>query len=283
MNTHLTQEDLILHYYRELDSRQHLDACAGCREELARLSRVLDQVTPTEAPEPDADFEARVWDRLSWRLRGEKRRERHAWMKWAAVAATVALAFLAGLLLKNRGADTPAQIIAAQPDQPSPIVPVHTGPTPQGAGPFGSTPGSTHGNTPQGSTQQGRDRILLVVVSDHFDESERMLVELTNLTPGSNDTDISNERERAEELLASNRLYRRTALDRGEDKVATLLDELEPVLMQLAHAPSQVSAEELQSMQKRIETKGLVFKLRVVRADVRNTAQPRNPHPQPSI
>jgi hypothetical protein len=109
-----------------------------------------------------------------------------------------------------------------------------------------------------------------------------MLVELTNLTPAAGDTDFSNERERAEELLASNRLYRWTALDRGEDKVATLLDELEPVLMQLAHAPSQVSAEELQSMQKRIETKGLVFKLRIVRSDVRVTAQPRN-NPQPSI
>ena len=113
--------------------------------------------------------------------------------------------------------------------------------------------------------------MLLVVVGEHFDQSERMLVELTNITPKGN-TDITSARERAEELIDSNRLYRRTALNRGEEDVATLLDELEPVLIQIAHAPSQVSEEELRAMQKRVETKGLVFKLRVVRADVKRTA-----------
>jgi hypothetical protein len=290
MNMHLSQEDLILAYYRELDSRPHLDGCAECRDELARLSRVLDQVTPVEVAEPDADYEARVWDRLSWRLRGEKRRDRNAWMKWAAAAAVAALAFLAGLLITNHNKVTdPARIIAGNPQQPgqpaqqgTPATTVAQRGTAGGTGTVAAPNGITT-STAGTTTQQQRDRILLVVVGDHFDESERMLVELTNITPGSSDTDISNERERAEELLASNRLYRRTARDRGEDNVATLLDELEPVLMQLAHAPSSVSAEELQSMQKRIETKGLVFKLRVLRADARATTQRRNPNPQPSI
>jgi len=155
----------------------------------------------------------------------------------------------------NRRDDVkPQQIAVVKPTAPQPVQPASTG-----------------------STQQQRDRILLVVVGDHFDESERVLVELTNLTPGGK-TDITNERERAEELLASNRLYRRTATDRGEENVATLLDELEPVLMQIAHAPSQVSADELRSMQKRVEAKGLVFKLRVVRAGVRSESKlPQQP------
>ncbi|HYI11898.1 MAG TPA: hypothetical protein VEK57_22775 [Thermoanaerobaculia bacterium] len=272
MSTHLSQEDFILNYYRELDSREHLDACAGCREELDRLARVLDRVTPVEVPEPAGDYEARVWDRLSWRLRGEKRREqRGAWMKWAAVAAVVVLAFIAGFIAKNRnGVNEPQQIIAANP-----------GTTATATSATAVAP-ATNRTQPNNTTQQQRDRILLVVVSDHFDRSERMLIELTNIAPAGGDTDFTNKRERAEELLASNRLYRRTALDRGEENVATLLDQLEPVLMQLAHAPSQVSAEELQSMQKRIEAKGLVFKLRVVQADVRATSQPRRT-PQPTI
>jgi hypothetical protein len=280
MSTHLSQEDFILNYYRELDSRQHLDACTECRDELARLAGVLDRVTPVEIPEPADDYEARVWDRLSWRLRGEKRREqRGAWMKWAAVAAVVVVAFIAGFIAKNRNdVNEPRQIIAANP-----------GTTSVATSSPAIAPASTS-TAANNTTQQQRDRILLVVVSDHFDRSERMLIELTNIAPAGGDTDFSNKRERAEELLASNRLYRRTALDRGEDNVATLLDDLEPVLMQLAHAPSQVSAEELQSMQKRIETKGLVFKLRVVRADVRSdtradvraTSQPRRTT-QPTI
>lgn len=251
--THLSQEDLILTYYRELDADAHLAECDACRAELAKLAGVLDAVTPPEVPEPSDDYEVRVWDRLSWRLRGEKKKRGH-WMQWAAAAAVLALAFLAGLLVNRRDRQTPQQIATSHTTTASP---------------------ATANQPAAASTQQQRDRILLVVVGDHFDQSERMLVELTNRTPDG-EVDISTERERAEELLASNRLYRRTAADRGEEQVATLLDELEPVLLQLAHAPSQVSAEELRSMQKRVEAKGIVFKLRVVRADVRNdTRVPR--------
>jgi hypothetical protein len=99
-----------------------------------------------------------------------------------------------------------------------------------------------------------------------------VLVELTNITPNG-DTDMRATRERAEELLASNRLYRTSATDRGEGDVATLLDELEPVLMQIAHASDDMSPDELRSIQKRVETRGLVFKLRVVKADVNRTAR----------
>jgi hypothetical protein len=254
---HLTHDELVLSYYCEPDlgaSRTHLNACADCQAELGRLSRVLDQVTPIDVPEPDAAYEARVWDRLQWRLRAEKKSPRREWVKWVAAAAMLALAFFAGLFW-NRS---------------------HTGIAP---GASNVTPANITASNKPTTAEQGRNRILLVVVGDHFDESERVLVELTNLTPGDG-ADISAERERAEELLASNRLYRSTATQRGEESVATLLDELEPVLMQIAHAPSQVSAEELRSIQKRVEKKGLVFKLRVVRADVRATA---TPNLQPSV
>lgn len=222
----------------------HLDACEECRVELGRIAQLLDRIQPPEVPEPDEDYEERVWQRLSWRLRGEKKRARRVeWMRWGAVAAVVVIAFVAGLLWKrdnrkplvvdNTPLENRAQLVSNQP-----------------------------------STQQQRDRILLIVVNEHFDESERVLVELSNLKSNEG-ADIGPERERAEALLASNRLYRRTAEGRGEENVATLLDDLEPVLLQIAHAPSQVSAKELRSIQKRVEAKGLVLKLRVVRASVR--------------
>jgi len=253
--SHLTQEEFVLSYYGEPelgpDRRQHLASCDACVAELAALAAVLDKVTPLEVPEPAPEFEARVWDRLQWRLRGERRRANN-WMKWAAVAATVAIAFFAGILWKssNRAAVESTNVATATTTATG----IQTG----------------------AQQQQSRDRILLVVVGEHFDESERMLVELTNITPdGSND--ITAARGRAQELLASNRLYRTSATDRGEGDVATLLDELEPVLMQLAHAPDEIDAEELRSMQKRVESKGLVFKLRVVRADVDRTARTSRP------
>jgi hypothetical protein len=278
MNQHLTQEELILSYYGEpaLGSRgEHLDACSECRAELGHLAAVLDRVTPADVPEPADDYESRVWDRLNWRLRGEKKRERNAWMKWAAVAAIVAIAFAGGLLWNRRTDPTPSQQIATTANSANPSA-IST-----------ATTVSTKSIPPQGTEQTAtstqsapRDRILLVVVGDHFDQSERMLVELTNITPSDDDGfDITTERAKAEELLASNRLYRRTATDRGEGNVATLLDELEPMLMQIAHAPEDMSVEELRTMQKRVETKGLVFKLRVVRADVTKKTTPRPAEP----
>jgi hypothetical protein len=261
-STHFTQDEFILAYYdeREIDARRgHLDACAECRAELERLKSVLDQVTPAEVVEPDEEYEARVWDRLSWRLRGEKKKAKPGWTKWLAAAAMLAVAFIGGLLW-NRSNTGPVHTATNQPTNPL---------------------AATNAQPTAASTQQQRDRILLVVVGDHLDDSERMLVELTNLTASDN-IDVSTEQQRAEELLVSNRLYRSTALDRGEDRVATLLDELEPMLMQIAHGPSQLTPDELRKIQKRVEAKGLVFKLRVLRADVRATSVPHL-SPQPNI
>lgn len=254
---HLSQEDIVAAYYGDhRDADAHLRACAECRSELARLAEILDRVTAPEVPEPSADYEARVWERLRWRMRAEAKRERrHEWMKWAGLAAVVALAFITGLLWKRNNA---------------PVQTAQTATTTAAAQPVSQN---------AGATEQQRDRVLLVVVSDHFDRSERILVELTNLTPKDDNVDIGAERALAEELLASNRLYRRTALDRGEESVATLLDELEPVLLQIAHAPEDVSADELRRIQKRVEAKGLVFKLRVVRNDVQAaTPKPQQPN-----
>ena len=258
MTTHLTNDEFVLAYYGEpalAARRAHLDACEACTTELAKLSRLLDRITPTDVPEPDAGYEQRIWQRLSWRLPSERRRVRSARViRWSAVAAVVTLVFVtAALFVRREG-------------PPETIVATRTAP-----------PAGSEGSD---AAQQTRDRILFVIVSDHFDQSERMLIELTNRDP-ENDADLSSERGRAEELLVSNRLYRQTARDRGEEQVARLLDELEPVLMQIAHTPSQVTAEEVRAIQHRVEAKGLVFKLRVVKTDVRANTAP--PVPQPTI
>jgi hypothetical protein len=244
---HLNQEEIVMAYYGEADAAfgEHLAGCDECRAELGRIAAVLDRVSTLDVPEPEADYESRVWERVSWRLRGEKKRaeRRSEWTRWTAAAAMFAFAFIAGLLWNRRNTEMQR--------------------------PTGVTSGM---NVPVGSSVQQRDRILFVVLGNHMDQSERILVELTNLEAGDG-ADISAERERAETLLASNRLYRRTAEDRGQEGVATLLDDLEPVLLQIAHSPSQVSADELRAIQKRVEAKGLVLKLRVVRANVRGASK----------
>ena len=131
--------------------------------------------------------------------------------------------------------------------------------------------------TQTGSTTVGRDRVLLLVVGDHLDSSERVLLELSNADPHK-PLDVSSARDRAGELVASNRLYRQTASKDGEKQIAAVLSDLEPLLVELSHSTGTMSAEEVSSLQKRIDGKGLLFKVRVIGAQVTGREANRPPH-----
>ena len=119
--------------------------------------------------------------------------------------------------------------------------------------------------TPPG---QVRERILLVAVGDHLERSQLVLIELANAT-GNGSVDISAEQQWAEDLLDANRLYRHTAARAGETAVASVLDDLERVLLEIAHSPARLPAERLDELQRRIESEGLLFKVRVIGSKVR--------------
>jgi hypothetical protein len=117
-----------------------------------------------------------------------------------------------------------------------------------------------------GIGDEGRARILLVVLNDHLTRSERVLTEVKNAT--SAEPPLSS-RKSIEELLIKNRLYRDAALAAGETSLASILEEMEPLLMELARAPAEPTARDLESLQRRIEKKGLLFKLRVAGDETR--------------
>jgi hypothetical protein len=122
-----------------------------------------------------------------------------------------------------------------------------------------------------------RERILLVAVGQHLERSRMVLVELSN-APGQGATDIRGEQEWATSLVAENRLYRQAASRSGDAAVASLLDELERVLLEVAHGPSVLSARQLEDLRLRIEERGLLFKVKVVEGQVRARArQAREP------
>jgi hypothetical protein len=119
-----------------------------------------------------------------------------------------------------------------------------------------------------------RERILLVAVGDHLERSEMVLVELANAgAPAAGRLDISNEQRTAEDLLESNRLYRQTAATNGDVATAALLEELERVLLDIAHSPSEVSARQLEDLRKQIEDRGILFKVKIFGSKVEQSAQ----------
>jgi len=113
-----------------------------------------------------------------------------------------------------------------------------------------------------------RERVVLAALGDHLDRTERALVELVN-TDGNGSVDISAEQSWARDLLEANRLYRQSVRSAGSPAIASLLDDLEPVLLDIIHSPSTLSADEFHALRARIEDRSLVFKLRVTGADVR--------------
>jgi hypothetical protein len=121
-----------------------------------------------------------------------------------------------------------------------------------------------------------RERVLLVAVGDHLDRSQMVLAELVNAAPqeagaarATASVDISDEQQSAQDLVASNRLYRQSAAQTGQTNVESVLDELEPILLEIAHSPSSVSRAQLAELKQRIEAQGLLFKIRIVESNVR--------------
>lgn len=117
-----------------------------------------------------------------------------------------------------------------------------------------------------------RERILLVAVGDHLEKSQMLLVELVN-TSAEGHVDLAAEQEWAQSLVADNRLYRQTLARAGDVGVASVLEELERVLMDVAHQPSPASAEDLEELRRRIEGRGILFKVRVLGSQVREKEQ----------
>ncbi len=241
MMQHVTESDLILYYYDESRGpsraaiERHLGQCADCHRAYRDLTDVLGVVSHVESPEPPDGYEAELWNRLRPKLASTRR---SAWSgipapRWVfagAAAAVVLLAF------------QPGRQWPAAPVAPAPIRATQTAGV--------------------------RDRILLVAVGDHLERSELVLVELMNRNP-ERPLDISAEQASARELVRSNRLYRQSAARSGEIGVESILDELEPILLEIANSPSRLSSYDLQQITQRIDAQGILFKVHVLESRVR--------------
>jgi hypothetical protein len=248
---HTTEEELIA--YREgvtaqrAGIAQHLEACEECRAELERIEAVLAALDTLPVPNPGDDYGRRVWQRIAPRLPERPARWWRAWFEpkrlgaLGTVAALLVLAFLAGkITTRNRAGNDVA------------------------------------------TKEQIRERVLVVAVGEHLGRSEMMLVELSNaepLDPTQKQVNISAEQRRAEDLLEENRLYRQTALKEGDAGLASVLDELERVLLDVAHSPEEVTPAQLEKIRQKIEARGILFKVRVVGRELQERQKATKPAP----
>ena len=232
---HLNEEELIELYYDEATSAAHvhLRACRECSTQYNELQRDLDSVKAAQAGTRGVDYGERVWQALSPQLIAYQKRpaRRLWWAPWksaalaAGCAALLAIAFVGGRYWERHTNRTTAAV-----------------------------------NTIPPPTQ----RVLLVVLTDHLDRTERLLVAL-NHADSSDRAENGQLQAEARDLLVSNRLYRVTASKAGDPAMAAALDRVENVLAEMANDPN-LTAEDLERIRRDMNIEGILFDIRVLLA-----------------
>jgi hypothetical protein len=234
---HLSGEQLVLYYYDEGEERpvvrEHLASCELCRKDFEALERVLGAVEQMPLPERSANYETEVWRRVQPRLADQMPRRVTVLPHRSTFlrwGAVAAMIVMAFLAGRFWSGDKRPAIVTIN--------------------------------------AQGRQRILQAALGDHLERSQMVLIELLN-SDDKQPVDITSEQQMAEDLIDENRLYRQTAAGSGDSNLIVLLDELERVLMEIAHSPSTLDAAALAKLRQRIETEGILFKVRVIGSGIR--------------
>jgi hypothetical protein len=219
----------------------HLQACGECRAELERIEEVFQALSAMPVPDPGEEYGTKVWRQIADRL--PEKRDANWWSAWFAPRRLVAVGVAAALL-----------VLAFY---------------------VGRKTGPKTGGEEIVDAGKVRERVLVVAVGEHLGKSEMILMELSNAQPaeaGKKLINISTAQRRAEDLVEENRLYRQTALSGGDNAMASTLDELQRVLLDVANSPAEVTPAQFESIQKRIAAQGILLKVRVVRQELRAEA-----------
>jgi hypothetical protein len=239
---HLTEDEMIDQAYGEGagDAKQHLEACQKCAAAFAALRADLADVEAVEAPVRDAGYGEAVWRAIGGALPAYERRRQSSWqlsvlrgLSYASVCALVAAgAFYAGQKWERSQQKAPPVIANSTQSQP----PV-------------------------------KQPVIVVVLSDHLDRSERLLVELKHVDADSAEL-ISPLRDEARSLLAANRVCRHNASQDDDPALTTALDRLDHVLNELANQPGGLNAATITRLQDEMNADGLLFEVRVLRSRI---------------
>jgi len=235
---HLSEEQLIDLYYSEdgPESARHLDTCAECARAYDSLQADLGDMRSLQVPPRSEAYGQQVWASIADRLPSYTPAKRHWFYRplWlglttAAACALLAAAFYAGRLWERQPQRLPA--LASAPAPPAP------------------------------------PRVVVVVLSDHLERSERFLVQLKHASADDDQLALP-LRDEARSLLDANRKCQREAEASGDPALTKALDRLNDLLTQLADHPGGLNADALAKLQQELNTNGLLFEVRVLRSRI---------------
>ena len=235
----ITEKDLTLLYYGEHKDPEIAAQVAKSDELSARfkaLSEELELVDAYQPPERGEEYGAEVWQRIESHLvakESTKSRALHTWWSGfmqprfspAGMLGVALVALLAFTLGRNESNPTPQSITNM--------------PTAEFAG-----------------IDSGR--LLQSSVAGHLGKLNVVLTEFANA-----DEPAINEAEWAMDMLVTNRLYRQSAASDGDQRLASFLAGIEPLLIELAYEAHLGSNTARKRMQQEVRD-DLLFKIRVM-------------------
>lgn len=238
----INDEDLILYLLDEVtdSDRQRIQSALASDPALAaRVANLSDTLTASDhwRYEADSGLEQRIWNQVDAGLQSTQQApEDHqsslfntvlSWFQqpafvFSVVAVAIAMAFISGRLVEHQEMiDNPEQMIASLDDE-------------------------------------ARQNILVQSVSLHLERTSRLM---TSIKVSDQPTLVADEQEWAQRLLTSNRVFKVAARQAQQWRIVTLLEELEPLLIEMANSESADLTNRSQITQ-RIDDNGLVFKTR---------------------
>jgi hypothetical protein len=99
----------------------------------------------------------------------------------------------------------------------------------------------------------------------HFEKSETLLRAFRNarLDEPGGAAEVSHERKRAQQLIVQNMMLRREADAAGDVQISSLLESLEPILIDIANLPAKPDKDAVRAIRERVERKNIVALLQV--------------------
>lgn len=99
----------------------------------------------------------------------------------------------------------------------------------------------------------------------HFEKSETLLRAFRNvrLNTSSAREEVAYERKRAQQLVYQNMILRRAADANGDVHLASILESLEPILLDIANLPDKPDGDKVRTIRERVERKNIVPLLQI--------------------
>jgi transposase-like protein len=272
---------------------RHLLGCVQCEEARADFLNLRSQISSYKAETP-GQVQNRALAKILAGGRGNRGTSapRLTWgWNWGyaagALASVAIVALLIGFGLKF---DWRRQQVAVQSHSPAPSPvasptpspepekqpdsPRHAQPKPPRRPParepkpgeqFAGIPRPTGIPAPARIPEPVRPADTQTMTALHFEKAETLLRAFRNVQLDDPDaaSEVDYERKRAKQLVYQNMVLRREADASGDVQIASLLENLEPILLDIANLPAKPDEDAVRVIRDRVERKNIVALLQI--------------------